>query len=229
MGMHLLLVAATEGETALLREALPWQQLAPDHHRCRWRGYRLDLLHTGIGMVNTAWSLARWTGQHPGFERAINLGIAGSYDRELALGSVVECETDCFSELGAESPGGFLDLRDLGFVLHQPSQGGAAWSNTLRNPAVWARGLPLVQGITVNTVHGTQPGIAQALARWQPQVESMEGAAFFYAMLRLGKPFWAFRSLSNYVEPRNRAGWQIGLALRQLTDFVLRELEAGRF
>ena len=64
-------------------------------------------------------------------------------------------------------------------------------------------------------------GIAERLSEWPRQLESMEGAAFFQAFLRTGTPFFAFRGISNYVEPRNRNNWQIALAVQNVQKAVL--------
>ncbi|TAE50678.1 MAG: futalosine hydrolase [Bacteroidetes bacterium] len=220
--MRLLLVAATLPETALLCERL-------DLHRqgALWQGragaWEIDLLITGVGMVNTAFTLGRYlAAQRP--DLAINVGIAGTFDREMALGTVVEVVSDFFPELGAESPEGFLDMEALGFpVLETVTQ---RWPGGLNNPSPSLLEIPKVSGATVNTVHGVPESISALLARCRPQVETMEGAAFFHAMLASGVPFLAFRGISNYVEPRNRAAWQIGPALRQVQELLCEALMA---
>jgi futalosine hydrolase len=204
-----MLVAATPGETAWLRQHC---RLEADHHQVyhgRRGGYRLSLIHTGVGMVNTALHLGREM-VHLRPDRVVHLGIAGSYDRSLPLATVVEVVQDSFSELGAESPTGFLDMKALGFPLFR--LGEEAVYNTLRNPSPSRLGLPQVNGITVNKVHGLAETIAATVARWQPTIETMEGAAFFQVMLETGLSFASFRSLSNYVEPRNRQNWQVAEA-----------------
>ena len=81
--------------------------------------------------------------------------------------------------------------------------------------------LPRVRGITVNTVHGHEPSIAAVKARWDPQVESMEGAAFMYVCLMYQVPFAQIRAVSNAVERRNRQAWQVGEALEALAVATL--------
>jgi len=61
--------------------------------------------------------------------------------------------------------------------------------------------------------------------RIQPQLESMEGAAFFYACTQAGVPCLQIRAVSNYVEKRNRDAWQIGLAIKNLNSFAAEFLE----
>lgn len=214
--MHLLIVAATQGETTMLRTAMPFREVQDGTFRLEEQNRQIALLHTGIGMVNTAWTLGRWTQLQPDFDKALNIGIAGSYRRDWALGTVVQCTSDCFAEMGASSPEGFLDMKQLGFPIMEWA--GSPIYNSLKNPDPWPLDLPLARAITVNQVQGEIAGITTMQQQWQPEVETMEGAAFFQAMLRLGKPFAAIRSISNYVEPRNRESWKIGLALHNLTE-----------
>jgi futalosine hydrolase len=54
-----------------------------------------------------------------------------------------------------------------------------------------------------------------------PQIESMEGAAFFYACRQLNVPCLQIRAVSNYVEKRNRDNWHIGLAIKNLNKFAM--------
>ena len=80
---------------------------------------------------------------------------------------------------------------------------------------------PKVSAITVNTVHGSPQRIAKTQARLNPQIESMEGAAFFYACKTLKVPCVQIRSISNYVELRNKDAWNIPLAVQHLNQEIL--------
>jgi len=51
---------------------------------------------------------------------------------------------------------------------------------------------------------------------FNPQVESMEGAAFFYACLLEGITCSQIRTISNKVEKRNKDNWNIPLAVKNL-------------
>ena len=76
-------------------------------------------------------------------------------------------------------------------------------------------------------MHGNDDSIANIVERLNPQLESMEGAAFFYACRELKGPCIQIRAVSNYVEKRNRDNWQIGLAIKNLNTFaaeLLKEL-----
>jgi futalosine hydrolase len=56
------------------------------------------------------------------------------------------------------------------------------------------------------------------LKRYHPDIETMEGAAFFYVCSKENIPFLALRAVSNRVEPRDKAKWNIPLALKNLSD-----------
>lgn len=220
--MHtLLLVAATPLETAILREQLAFEQITPDLWEKTVGHTRVHLLHTGIGMVNTAFSLGQYLARHSA-RMAVNFGIAGSFDKHLEIGQVVEIVVDSFSELGAESPEGFLDLQQIGFPLLKTAS--KIYFNTLPNPKNDAASVPQVRGITVNKVHGIEAHIRETLSQWPCQVESMEGAAFFHAMLSAEVRFRAYRAISNYVEKRDKSKWNIPLAAKTVQLFVAQQL-----
>jgi futalosine hydrolase len=85
--------------------------------------------------------------------------------------------------------------------------------------------LPRVSGITINTVHGSDSSIAAVRQRCDPQVETMEGAAFMYACLVREVRFAEVRAVSNVVEKRNRAAWKLGEAIDNLNTAALHILD----
>ncbi len=162
-------------------------------------------------MTATALSLGEYLG-HQRPDMALMTGIAGTFSDSLTIGEVVEIVEECLPELGAESPKGFLGLQELGFSMMQVS--GKKIYNEMRNDAPCFPHLAQARGLTVNTVSGVYETIRQRREKWRGDVESMEGAAFFLAMLRQGIPFAELRGISNRVEPRNRKGWDVaGAAL----------------
>ncbi len=87
--------------------------------------------------------------------------------------------------------------------------------------------LPQVSGITVNKVHGNKLSIKAIEQRLHPVTESMEGAAVFYCCEQAGIPCIQVRSISNYVEERNRGTWKIGLAIHNLNNWAIEFLTNG--
>lgn len=199
--MKILLVAATQPEIQPLLKYFGDEK-------------PFDVLITGVGMVATAFALGNQFAQKK-YDLAINLGIAGSFDRSLVLGEVVQVEADTLSELGAEDDSDFLPIETLGF------------GESIFKPIDAMLFLPVkkVRAITVNTVHGKENSIQKITDRLKPQLESMEGAAFFYACKNSMVPSVQIRSVSNYVEKRNRENWKIGLAVQNLNDFAIELLK----
>jgi futalosine hydrolase len=82
------------------------------------------------------------------------------------------------------------------------------------------------EGITVNKVHGSTESI-EKIKKLHPNslVESMEGAAVFYAADKMTIPVIEIRGISNYVERRNRATWNIPLAIMNSNKALIKTLE----
>jgi futalosine hydrolase len=206
--MRILLVAATSFEVESLRSEVGGQS-----QKSGIKNQEIDFLITGVGMVATAFELGKHFATHP-YDLAVNLGIAGSFDKSIDLGEVVEVTEDHLSELGAEDDDTFLPMETLGF-------GESTFKTDVRLSSYINSGLRQVTAITVNTVHGHEPSINEITGRLKPQLESMEGAAFFYACKQAGVPCLQIRAVSNYVEKRNRDAWQIGLAIKNLNSFAV--------
>lgn len=153
------------------------------------------------------------------YDLALNLGVCGSFDPALPPGTVVHVVRDRLAELGAEDGEQFLTLDDLGLGGGEAQPHVSGIMVNASPPALpRLQGLPAVTAITVNTVHGEESSIAAVVERLHPQVESMEGAAFMYSCLIHGVPFAQVRAVSNMVERRNRAAWQLPLAVHSVCD-----------
>jgi len=215
--MRILFVAATEAEIGKLIADLRFSVYDCDQGaniscelRDAYARHDISTLITGVGMVATAYALGKHLATNH-YDLVINLGIAGSFDRNIALGEVVEVTEDRFSELGAEDDEAFLTIDQLGF-------GESIFKSTYVLPG--SLGIKKVSAITVNTVHGNEANIQKLISQINPQLESMEGAAFFYACKEANVPGIQIRAVSNYVEKRNRDAWQIGTSIKNLNTFA---------
>ncbi|WP_299469786.1 futalosine hydrolase [Mucilaginibacter sp.] len=213
--MRILFVAATSFEVESLKLKVESQNNASNFEPST---LNFKLLITGVGMVATAYALGRELSKNQ-YDLVVNLGIAGSFDRSFALGDVVEITEDTLAELGAEDDEAFLPITQMGF-------GESAFKATesLYNFYKTAN-LKQATAITVNTVHGNEASIQKIQARLNAQIESMEGAAFFYACKEAGVACIQIRAVSNYVEKRNRDNWKIGLAVNNLNTFAAALIE----
>ena len=177
--------------------------------------HQIDVLITGAGMVATAAWCSRALSQSS-YDMALNLGVCGTFDSFIDLGTVVHVVSDRLAELGAEDGDGFLTLEQLEL------SGESEFVNLAPPSNFEIEALLAVTGITVNTVHGNERTIATIVERFSPQVESMEGAAFMSACLIHKVPFAQVRAVSNVVERRNRESWKMAEAIINLNVAALR-------
>ena len=217
VNMHILLLAATPFEIA------PTLQWLETHFQKKAEGVFerehliVQTMVTGVGQTATAFQLGLFFGQsRPSW--AINAGIAGTFDAQLNIGEVVQVVSERFGDLGVEEANGdFTDVAALGF---------AATAQYL-NPQPPIPLLPACHGLSVNKVTGSAASIEKIKEKYpDAQVESMEGAAFFYACLAAGVPFTEIRSISNRVEPRNRDAWDLSGSIRNLNEVLIGILDA---
>ena len=162
-----------------------------------------DILISGIGMINACFELTNYL-KNNNPDLIINIGVAGAFNKDIPLGHVFEVSKDCFSEIGVQDKNRFLNLNEIGFDVI------TNFNYQKETKLVQAR------GITVNTVHGEKKTINEVFNRLKPDVESMEGAAFMMVSQKFNIRFIQIRSISNYVEERNRENWNLDLAIRNL-------------
>jgi futalosine hydrolase len=207
--MRVLFVAATSFEVESLK----------NNSNFISNSHSFKVLITGVGMVATAYALGRELALNQ-YDLAINLGIAGSFDRSIALGNIIEITEDNIAELGAEDDENFIPIAQLGF-------GDSSFKAGIELHEIYKGKATIKQAtaITVNKVHGNNASISSIITRLKPQLESMEGAAFFFACREAGVPGLQIRAVSNYVEKRNRDAWQIGLAVKNLNTFAVELLQ----
>lgn len=217
--MKILLVAATKFEIASLLKVMG--QAEPTDEKfvsVVYKNNEIDFLITGVGMVATTYYTSKALVKK--YDLALNIGICGSFNKNLEPGSVVHIYKDCFSELGAEDGEEFLTLEEINLKGETEILNDTPISNSI------LKDLPKVTGITVNTVHGNKQNIEKVFNKFHPFVESMEGAAFMFVCKNEQVPYAQIRAVSNFVEARNKNNWNIPLALENLNKKVLEILEA---
>jgi futalosine hydrolase len=211
--MKILLVAATYQEIeAFIKHqtsnfnADDWLNVKP---------HEVKVIITGVGMVATAYALGQEFAKTK-FDLALNVGVAGSFYRNIKIAQLVEVREDILSELGAEDDEEFisLDQLELGEIEFRASE-----------KFKIKEGFRKVTAITVNKVHGNEESIEEIRDRLNPTIETMEGAAFFYACEEANIPALQVRAISNYVEKRNKENWNIPLAVKHLNDWLIESLK----
>jgi futalosine hydrolase len=216
--VRFLVVAATPAEVSTFSSGLQRQTDAgPRVTRYHASGHVIDTLITGVGMVATASWCSRLLSTER-FDVALNLGVCGSFRTDLEPGTVVHVVSDRLIELGAEDGDAFLTIQQLKLLDDDefPFRGGRLINDAPPSIAMLGK-LRRVDGITVNTVHGNPGSIARVRERFDPDVETMEGAAFMYVCLIHAVPFAQVRAVSNIVERRNRPAWKLKEAIESLS------------
>lgn len=218
--MRLLVAAATTFELE------PLQQYLEQHfERVKDRHYRRQNLEmliciTGIGSMQTVFNL---TEDIHAFEPhfCLQAGVAGAFDRSLPLGGVVIVQEELLGDLGVEDNGRFRDMFDIGLMdAQQRPFVHKKLINTFGDFPLKLN-LPFVSALTVNTVSGTESTISSRAEHYTCALESMEGAAFHYVCLRKKIPFLQVRSISNYVEPRDKSKWKMKEAIEKLNQWLI--------
>ncbi|MEN5056339.1 futalosine hydrolase [Sphingobacterium kitahiroshimense] len=176
-----------------------------------------DYLITEVGMVQTAYRLGKHLVNNQ-YDLIINIGIGGCFNRSLPIGAVVSIDREIFSELGAEDDERFIPIDELGFGnAHY-----VATQNKTTKELVHA--LPTGLGVTVNKVHGNELEISKLLIQIpNALIESMEGGSVFLVASEAKIQTIQIRGISNYVEKRNRATWNVPLAIHN-SNAVLFEI-----
>jgi futalosine hydrolase len=216
MPFKILFVTATEIEAAALKKVKCLNAFPG--------GYRIDnveinLLVAGVGSISTAWALKQWIADNGKPDMAINGGIAGSYKDDFQIGDVVMPISDCFADAGIEDGDDFLSLFEAGLTGFNefPFNQGMLPANQLYSGKM-KNILKPAKAITVNTATGSESTRLKLLKKFNPDIETMEGATFFYICAKEQIPFLALRAISNRVEPRNKSNWNITLALDNLSE-----------
>lgn len=225
----ILLIAAVPAEIELLRRELTPCEVRRYGNRALYlgklAGQPVALQYSGVGKANAAaCALLLLEVLHP--EAVICFGSAGVYPGNgLRIGDLLLASEEVYGDEGAVTSTGFLDMQGLGLPLAERS--GEKWFN--RFPAD-AELLSQVQRllvrelgsqhrvavgpmVTVSTCSGT-PAVATQLAeRTGGLGENMEGAAIAQICARLGIPWLEIRGISNLVEERDPARWDLPAAV----------------
>ncbi len=209
--MKILIVAATPPETALLSSLVAANS-------------DVSILTTGVGVPNTIYHLTKHIlSRRPSL--VLNIGICGAFSGQHEIGSCVHLDEEIFGDLGAtDKNGNLLNFESLGFTLSMDSDEGVF--HTLKNPNRlddYFTRMPEIQygkGLTVNTVSGDESLIRQRL-NWRADFENMEGAGVAYVCRQEFIPYFEFRAISNYVEPRDKSRWNVPLAVESIQKFTI--------
>lgn len=216
MSFKILYVTATKAESDCL-EKIPGIIYSGDTFRLG--ATEILQLVTGVGSVSTAWVLKDWLSKNKAPDLIINGGIAGSYNDDIKTGDVVISVSDCFADSGIEDGEKFLTLFEAGLAGKDdlPFSAGMIFCDNHYSEK-FLKIIRPVRAITVNMATGSEISKERLIKKFNPDIETMEGATFFYICKRENLPFLAIRAISNKVELRDRNNWDIPLALKNLSE-----------
>jgi futalosine hydrolase len=151
----------------------------------------------------------------------IQAGIAGAFNVNLPLGKVIAVNTETIGDLGVEENSKWKDVFDLQLV----DVNSVPFTNKqLPNPYLAqlnTLALDEVPAITVNEISTNPQRILQLQTKYNPIIESMEGAALHYVCNSFLVPFLQLRSISNYIGERDKTKWQIQQAITNLNEALI--------
>jgi futalosine hydrolase len=166
----------------------------------------------GVGPAAAAAGTARLLAGRA-YRAVVSVGIAGGFPGRAAVGSLVIATRSIAADLGAESPGGFLPIEELGFgtsVLDADPHLVEALQAALP-------GAVCGDVLTLATVTGTAATADRLAARFpSAAAEAMEGYGVAAAATGAGVPFAELRAVSNPIGPRDRTAWRLADAFAAL-------------
>ncbi len=185
---------------------------------------KLQYHQSGIGMLAASFALTKLAIEDKP-DLIIQVGIAGTFDTTQPLGTVVVINEETIGDLGVEEDGKWKDLFDLKLEKssYHPFE-------KRKLPNQWLTkynllGLHEVSGITVNEISTNQERIQKLMKKYNPTIESMEGAALHYVARETNIPFIQIRAISNYIGERDKSNWQMKLAIDNLNQTLIQYVD----
>jgi futalosine hydrolase len=212
--MNILLVAATA------KEIEPFFESYRNTKRLR----DIDIMITGIGLTAATYHLSKQINlKRPGL--VIQAGVAGCFDKKIALGSVVIVKKETIADQSVIELKKLKTLFDLGLIPHDQFPFTKGWLEN-NNDLLKKIRLKKVNAISVNEITTSKQKIKFYTGSFRPVIESMEGAALHYTCLMEKIPFIQLRSVSNYIAERDKKKWDLKISIVNLNKELIKLLEA---
>lgn len=214
--MNCLVVAATAIEITPFLELYRSGKISGD----------VDVLVTGIGLTASTYTLTRqFALKRPGL--VIQAGVGGCFDRSIPLGTVMAIKQEAIADQSVIELDKLKTLFDLQLVPQDQYPFSKGW--LLNKGAAFKKiRLKKVSAISVNEITTSKDKLRFYQERFNPVVESMEGAALHYVCLQEKIPFIQIRSLSNYIAERNKKNWNMKESIVNLNKELLKIVETLR-
>lgn len=216
--MICLLVAAT------IKEISPFLEYYRDTNNQLSGELEVDILISGIGLTSSAYSITKQL-QIRKPDIVVQAGIAGCFDKNFPLGSVVAIRQDAIGDQAVIERGNLKTLFDLKLVKQNQFPFSKGW---LINKSEVLKKIKLkkVKGISVNEITSSKQKIKLYKDVFEPIVETMEGAALHYVCLMEKIPFLQMRGISNYAGERNKKKWDMNNSINNLNKELIRIMKS---
>jgi len=202
----LLIAVATENEIKPLEHFLA----ASD---------RVEVLVTGMGPVTTAASLSNYLTLYGSrIKGVMNIGVAGAYiDSGVAILDICLAQEEVLGDFGICMQDGIQDF-DLGLLTPSApllfnNDLAPRFENILNDHNI---AFKIVNFVTVNCCTGTTKRGKFLREKFAAGCENMEGAAVAMVCQNFNIPSVELRCVSNMVEDRNTANWQLSEAIEKI-------------
>jgi len=167
----------------------------------------------GVGTLPAVYNLSLHLANYQ-YDRIIHAGVAGSFFHNLQPGDVVQVTRDTFADYGVDQDGTFRWIFHEGLWDPQESPFRDGWLEVPPDPQL---NLQQVSAVTVDLVTGSDIRKEQIINRFNPHIETMEGAAVLYVCARIEVPVIQIRAISNQAGKRDRLSWKMNEAIDALT------------
>ncbi|MBS1746081.1 MAG: futalosine hydrolase [Bacteroidetes bacterium] len=179
---------------------------------------------SGVGMLASCFSLAKLAIEEKP-DLIIQVGVAGCFDNTVKPGKVVVVNKEYDGNTGVEENGKWCDIFNI--KLEKPNYH-PYQKRALPNPHIEKLNLlqlKAVTGITVNEITTRKDRIKQLVKKYNPFIETMEGAALHFVCRSTGTAFLQVRAISNYVGERDKTRWVLKDALYNLNDTLIQYID----
>ncbi len=189
--------------------------------RKRCSSSEVQYLVAGVGLVETSFNLTAYLHHHSDITRVVNAGIAGGFpladvavlDSCLATSESIGDLGVCFDTFTEPLDASLLEFGNEFLCENSFCTDFALWLDELQYPVKKGAFLS-VNGVSGTTRRGEMINQNMSIC------ENMEGAAIARVCMGLKLEWFEFRVISNLVEDRDRAAWQIKPAIEKYSTIL---------
>lgn len=208
--MNILITAATLFESSKIIDEL--ELIETNKNLYTNKKYNTSLLICGVGIPSTMFTMLNLKSLEK-FDLLINIGIAGSFNKNTDLGETFNITSDYFGDIGINDKKSFINVFNSSFNKQFDDLfTDGILINKTSYPEYFSK-IEQTAGVTVNIPENT---IFNG-----PEVETMEGAAFMMIAKSKNLNFIQIRSISNIVSHTKREDWKIKEAIKNYSTIII--------